>query len=46
MLYNNQSPVTVALLVPNRDAVLGWLRARDIVHARNQALVSRLADAP
>ncbi|HEY6953431.1 MAG TPA: long-chain fatty acid--CoA ligase, partial [Bacteroidota bacterium] len=25
MLYNNQSPSTVALVVPNRDAVLGWL---------------------
>ncbi|HTY57613.1 MAG TPA: AMP-binding protein, partial [Bacteroidota bacterium] len=25
MLYNNQSPATVALLVPNRDAVLDWL---------------------
>ena len=25
MLYNNQSPSTVALLVPNRDAVVNWL---------------------
>ncbi|MBN1997240.1 AMP-binding protein [candidate division KSB1 bacterium] len=25
MLYNNQSPYTVALLVPNRDALLKWL---------------------
>jgi long-chain acyl-CoA synthetase len=25
MLYNNQSPSTVALLVPNREAVLAWL---------------------
>jgi long-chain acyl-CoA synthetase len=27
MLYNNQSPYTVALLVPNRDAVLAWMKA-------------------
>jgi long-chain acyl-CoA synthetase len=25
MLYNNQSPYTVALLVPNREAVLRWM---------------------
>lgn len=25
MLYNNQSPYTIALIVPNRDAVLKWL---------------------
>lgn len=30
MLYNNQSPFTVALLVPNRDAVLGWLKERSL----------------
>jgi long-chain acyl-CoA synthetase len=28
MLYNNQSPYTVALLVPNKGAVLQWLRDR------------------
>ena len=26
MLYNDQSPCTVALLVPNKDALLRWLR--------------------
>ena len=26
MLYNNQSPYTVALLVPNREALARWLR--------------------
>jgi long-chain acyl-CoA synthetase len=26
MLYNNQSPFTVALLVPNRDALLSWMK--------------------
>ena len=30
MLYNNQSPYTVALLVPNRDALLNWLKARGL----------------
>jgi long-chain acyl-CoA synthetase len=30
MLYNNQSPYTVALVVPNRDAVLGWLAHQKI----------------
>ncbi len=27
MLYNNQSPYTVCLLVPNRDGLLAWLTA-------------------
>jgi long-chain acyl-CoA synthetase len=27
MLYNNQSPYTVGLVVPNREAVLGWMKA-------------------
>jgi len=26
MLYNNQSPYTVALLVPNREALLAWMQ--------------------
>ena len=30
MLYNNQSPYTVALLVPNREAILGWLKERGL----------------
>lgn len=30
MLYNNQSPYTVALLVPNRDAIADWLSKKDI----------------
>ena len=30
MLYNNQSPYTVALLVPNKDAVLNWLKGRSL----------------
>ena len=30
MLYNNQSPFTVALLVPAKEAVLGWLREKSL----------------
>ncbi|MEN6560050.1 MAG: AMP-binding protein [Acidobacteriota bacterium] len=30
MLYNNQSPYTVALLVPNKEAVLRWLREKGL----------------
>jgi long-chain acyl-CoA synthetase len=30
MLYNNQSPYTVALLVPNKEAILSWLRERKL----------------
>jgi long-chain acyl-CoA synthetase len=30
MLYNNQSPYTVALLVPNKDAIGRWLKAQGL----------------
>ena len=30
MLYNDQSPYTVALLVPHREALLGWLRQKGL----------------
>jgi long-chain acyl-CoA synthetase len=30
MLYNNQSPYTVALLVPNREAVMRWLHGQHL----------------
>ena len=30
MLYNNQSPYTVALVVPNRDALLNWLSKKNL----------------
>jgi long-chain acyl-CoA synthetase len=30
MLYNNQSPYTVALLVPNREVMLQWLKAKGL----------------
>lgn len=35
MLYNNQSPYTAALLVPNRDTILQWLKERNLsCHSR------------
>jgi long-chain acyl-CoA synthetase len=30
MLYNNQSPFTVALLVPNKDTLLRWLKGKGL----------------
>lgn len=30
MLYNNQSPYTAALLVPNRDFILQWLKGKNL----------------
>lgn len=30
MLYNDQSPFTVALLVPNREALLAWLKDKGL----------------
>ncbi len=30
MLYNNQSPYTVALIVPNRDSSLQWLKEKKL----------------
>jgi long-chain acyl-CoA synthetase len=30
MLYNNQSPYTTALIVPNREAILAWLSANHL----------------
>ncbi len=30
MLYNNQSPYTVALIVPNRDLTLQWLKGKKL----------------
>jgi long-chain acyl-CoA synthetase len=47
MLYNNQSPITVALLVPNREAVLRWLkeRALSVATPEGQAAALRLLEA-
>ena len=30
MLYNDHSPYTVALIVPNKDAILAWLKAKKL----------------
>jgi long-chain acyl-CoA synthetase len=32
MLYNSQSPYTVALVVPNREALLRWAKSKNISH--------------
>jgi len=32
MLYNNQSPYTVALIVPNKEALLRWLKESRLNH--------------
>lgn len=47
MLYNDQSPYTAALVVPARDAVLGWLRERGMSAAspQGQEAVLRLLEA-
>jgi long-chain acyl-CoA synthetase len=47
MLYNTQSPYTTALLVPAREAVLGWLKKRGLSprSAEGQEAVLRLLDA-
>ena len=42
MLYNNQSPFTVGLVVPNRDAVLGWMKAHGHSPATEQGQCAAL----
>ncbi len=32
MLYNNQSPYTVALIVPNKENILAWLKEKNLSH--------------
>ena len=46
MLYNNQSPYTVALLVPSKDAILSWLKKQGLSarRAEGQDAVLRLLD--
>jgi long-chain acyl-CoA synthetase len=47
MLYNSQSPYTTALLVPAREAVLGWLKTHGLSPktAEGQEAVLRLLEA-
>jgi len=32
MLYNNQSPFTIALIVPNKENILKWLKENNLSH--------------
>ena len=47
MLYNNQSPYTAALLVPNRDLTLQWLKGKDLScrTTEGQEVVLRLLES-
>ena len=47
MLYNNQSPYTVALLVPNHDAALQWLKGKKLSGrtAEGQEAVLRMLES-
>lgn len=47
MLYNNQSPYTVALIVPNKDALLRWLKNNKLSHhnEEGQKAVLQLIDS-
>jgi long-chain acyl-CoA synthetase len=47
MLYNNQSPFTVALLVPNKEAVFRWLKDKglSVRTPEGQEAVLRLLDS-
>jgi len=46
MLYNDQSPCTVALLVPNREALLHWLKGQGLnaTEPRGQEAALRLLE--
>ncbi len=47
MLYNNQSPYTTALVVPNKETILNWLKEKGLsVHnAEGQDTVLKLIDS-
>ena len=47
MLHNSQSPSTVALVVPNREAVQGWMRRHDLDPGApdSKAAVEKLLEA-
>lgn len=46
MLYNNQSPYTIALLVPNKEALVRWLKEKNLLFnsPEGQESVLRLID--
>ena len=47
MLYNSQSPYTVALLVPNKEALLRWAKNNNMSHhtPEGQKAILNLLDA-
>jgi long-chain acyl-CoA synthetase len=47
MLYNNQSPYTIALIVPNKEAVIRWLKKNDLACSdiNGQESVLKLIDS-
>jgi long-chain acyl-CoA synthetase len=46
MLYNNQSPYTIALIVPNKESILRWLKENKLSHEtiEGQRAVVKLID--
>jgi long-chain acyl-CoA synthetase len=40
MLYNNQNPYTVALIVPNKEAVKRWVNEEDLIPGSEQAEIA------
>jgi long-chain acyl-CoA synthetase len=46
MLFNNQSPYTVALIVPNKEAVFNWLKTKNLSNKteEGQTAVLKLLD--
>lgn len=40
MLYNNQNPYTVALIVPNKEAIKKWLKEHHNTNEKDQAIAA------
>ena len=47
MLYNNQSPYTIALIVPNKESAINWLKKKNLSSSKleGQESVLRLIDS-
>jgi long-chain acyl-CoA synthetase len=47
MLYNNQSPYTIALVVPNKEAVMKWLKENNLSYGevKGQESVLKLIES-
>ncbi len=39
MLYNNQSPYTIALIVPNKENLLKWLKGNNLSHHSDEGQI-------